>query len=1620
MITKICGDRQLHMIIKSRFTRRLLPSLPFKRSFTTTSLALAFVVLLFHASATAQAPIDYDIDDDGLIGITTLEQLNAVRFDLLDSDGIPTSDAPAYREAFPNALVGMGCPDICGGYELLNDLDFDDAADYASGTVNTDWTSGSGWEPIGRFGITLASVFNGNGHTIYNLHINRSADFQGLFGTVGKDALITNVGVTGSVNAGGYSRVGGLVSGIDKSAIESSYSAVAVEGGAYSGSLLGFMTDSAAVASSVRRSYVTGSVYAGADSGGLLGQDFHSQAQGTIEHTYATGYVDLTRTGSHARGGGLIGNLGNMALRYSYATGLIHPGSQSGGGLGGVVDATHVAINVYAAATAVYWDSETSAKTNALGRGALAGISAKTTAELQAPTTYTGIYADWDAADAAGDATDYWDFGAANQYPALKIDFNNDDIASWQEFGYQLREGPTVTTTDTSVPGTLSWRAPDTSHWDDPPPVTYNIYRDGILLSLAADAITETVDADGEVTYSYADASLLPDTVYTYHIAAVVNGGEPSRSSPFVRRPEAKNMPDALTVVDSNAAANTIAENATSGTAVTGIALQAREGGLPLTDGAGLTWTLIDNAGGLFAIATDTGVVTAAGALNYEMAMRHTITAQASTGAVAGALTLAITVENVAESLTVADDDPSANRIAENSIAGTAVTGIALQAREGDLLLTGGKDFLWMLIDNANGLFKIATDTGVVTAAGALNYETAMRHTITAQASTGAVVSALTLAITVENVAESLTVADDDPSANRIAENSAAGTAVTGIALQAREGDLLLTGGKDFLWMLIDNAGGLFKIATDTGVVTAAGALDYETTMRHTITAQASTGAVVSALTLAITVENAPESLMIADDDPSANRIAENAVANMPVTGIALEARDEAGVAVSAVTWSVASASSDLFVINPDSGEVTVAGALDYETSMSHTIEVRGEADGMLPGALSLTITVTDFDETIIPPTVTDADPAVNTIAENSTDTAVAGIMLAVMRGGAQLSDITWILTDDADDLFVIATDTGVIKTATDRAPDYEAAVRHDVTAVAIASDGSIVALDLTIDVRNVPESLTIADNDPSANRIAENSAVGAAVTGIDLQAREDELLLADGAGFMWELTDTAGGLFAIATDTGVVTVAGALDYESTPTHSITARAVAGAVVSDALALMIAVLDAPDALTIADSDSSANRIAENSAVGAAVTGIALQARDEDDNEASGVTWSVTSASGDLFVINPDSGEVTVAGALDYESAPTHDVTVRAAAGTVVSDDLALTIRVLNVPETLIVANSGSGAEIAEDARVGTEVPGIALTAREGGVRLVGGKDFLWDLSYNAGGLFAIDPDSGAVTVAGALNFETAQTHTIIARASTGTVSGAIGLTIVVTDVDDVPPPQQVAYTATIAEDATTGTAVAGVTLTAQVAGGAAVGSAVRWYLADSNNPDLFAISRATGIITLAASDRLDYETAPRHRVMITAAADGYESVTEPLMIRVTNVLESLAIADSDAMTNTVAENAAVGTTVTGITLTVRDEANRAVNGVIWSVASTSSDLFVINPDSGEVTVAGALDYEASSNHLVIARAAKDAVVSNDLKLTIEVLNDPNDDDGAGPFEPALRLRLRLFLEGPLR
>ena len=98
----------------------------------------------------------------------------------------------------------------------------------------------------------------------------------------------------------------------------------------------------------------------------------------------------------------------------------------------------------------------------------------------------------------------------------------------------------------------------------------------------------------------------------------------------------------------------------------------------------------------------------------------------------------------------------------------------------------------------------------------------------------------------------------------------------------------------------------------------------------------------------------------------------------------------------------------------------------------------------------------------------------------------------------------------------------------------------------------------------------------PDVVAIAENSVVGSSV-GITAYAED----LDAGDSVSYSLSDDAGGLFAIAAETGVVTLSGELDYEAATSHDITVLATSSDGSSSSKTFNISVTD-----DVSDNDTT--------------------------------------------------------------------------------------------------------------------------------------------------------------------------------------------------------------------------------------------------------------------------------------------------------------------------------------------------------------------------------------------------------------------------------------------------
>jgi len=223
----------------------------------------------------------------------------------------------------------------------------------ASETQMTDYNDGKGWLPIGIF----RGSYDGDGHTIDGLFIDRKEEYNTSFFLSLSGATIRNLGLT-NTNIKGYYFVGSLAGASSNSKINNCYSTGIIEGEQWAGGLIGDLKSN----SIVKNCNSSGTVLGDNRIGGLIGEVWNSHVinshsncevmgvnmlgglvglateESSIKDSYSKGFVK-----GEGRGvGGLLGRAQDqeqdkrLLIKNSHNTGNV-TGSQNSSRIGGLV-----------------------------------------------------------------------------------------------------------------------------------------------------------------------------------------------------------------------------------------------------------------------------------------------------------------------------------------------------------------------------------------------------------------------------------------------------------------------------------------------------------------------------------------------------------------------------------------------------------------------------------------------------------------------------------------------------------------------------------------------------------------------------------------------------------------------------------------------------------------------------------------------------------------------------------------------------------------------------------------------------------------------------------------------------------------------------------------------------------------------------------------------------------------------------------------------------------------------------------------------------------------------------------------------------------------------------------
>lgn len=1092
-----------------------------------------------------------------------------------------------------------------------------------------------------------------------------------------------------------------------------------------------------------------------------------------------------------------------------------------------------------------------------------------------------------------------------------------------------------------------------------------------------------------------------------------------------------------------------VAENSANGTVVGRITAHDPNAGdilsYSITGGTGV---------GIFSINSATGVITVidSASLDYETTASYTLDIRVQdngTPVMFDTETIVINLLDMPENTAPVINPAGPFSVAENAAVNTVVGTVSATDAEGNAVsysITGG---------NAAGIFAINSTTGAIRIANTanLNYETGNSYTLTIAATDngfGSLVGTRNVTINITDVNEA---PEFDPVTNILAANpgvvynAATGnfyrfvtTTANYATAQAAAAAALLNGTAGHLvtitsaaentfvrglintsvWMggsddVVEgewrwNAGGaesgqVFWLGTaggsaQNGLYTnwtpgtqpdnSGGAEDY---LHMLVNGHWNDAPGTNALAYVIEWEGADAMASISNGPYT---IAENSAAGTSVGFAHASDPDMGDVLTYSITGGTGSA---LFAINGATGEITLTGAVNYEVTNTYTLNLRVQDAGGLFDTVTVTINVSDVNET---PVLNPAGPF--SFDENTAIGTHVTTMTATDPDGGQTLTYS-IQSGNTGNMFAINATTGALTFA--GSPNYEHVNSYNlVIRVTDNGTGALFAQQTVSIGINPLNEAPVFDPVQSILALNPNLRYNATTgnfyqfvaTGVNLataRANAASLMVNGIGGHLATITSAAENAFVsslITTasawiDGSDAAVEGEWRWMSGPEAGEMFWLGAGSGSAqngfytnwnggepnnsggnedgiqmfangrwndiNVAASYSYVIEWEGADVLASIQNGPYAIDENSPAGTSV-GFAHSA---DPDAGDTRTYSITGGSGlGLFAIDAITGEITLTGAVNYEAASSYTLNLRVVDAGGLFDTTTVTININDINEVPVLGAAGPFS-FDENIAPGTVVTTMTATDQDGGQTLTYTIE-----SGNTGGMFAIDSATGEITFAGSPDFETVNSYSLVIRVTddgAGALFAERTVAITINDLNEVPvlaPAGPFSFN----ENVPAGTPVTTMSATDQDAG-----QTLTYTIRSGNTGGMFAINAATGEITFAGSP--NYENINAYSLVIRVTDNGTGSLFAEQTVDI-NITDINDAPDVIALSyNRVTENVPVGTLI-GLLSTVDQD---PLDTHTYSLVTNPNAKFMIV--GNELRTAAAIDYEVNQSFNVIIR-----------------------------------------------
>lgn len=634
-------------------------------------------------------------------------------------------------------------------------------------------------------------------------------------------------------------------------------------------------------------------------------------------------------------------------------------------------------------------------------------------------------------------------------------------------------------------------------------------------------------------------------------------------------------------------------------------------------------------------------------------------------------------------------------------------------------------------------------------------------------------------------------------------------------------------------------------------------------------------------------------------------------------------------------------------------GRLVVAAPLDREQRASHQLTLRAQTASGLTAAQDVTVHVMD-DNDCDP--IFDAPAYETTVAENDPAGCLV-VRLAAHDPDSAGRRVTYEFYEEADpaaDIFDIDPVSGAVTTlvALDReaVPFYNFTVR--------ARDEGLHSSSAWVYVRvlDVNDNPPIFDQARQQVQVAEDAVAGTVVSRLLLADADQELAPVH----YYVLAGDPGQQFAVRTS-GDVFVQRALDREAQPSYTLTVAATDGLHVATTR-LDVDVLDANDNPPVCLKSKYTELVSESIAVGTPV--LTVEAADADEGHNAQLDFYLSGPGSEDFVLDAGNGVLRTARLLDREQQDRYSLVahVRDVSRWEWQCNSSVELLVSDVNDNPPVFGQGAyRAVLPEDTPVGRLVAQAHATDRDLGANR--------RLSYSlvdGPPVFSVNAQSGLVRLERPLDREVCDRFNLTLQAQDHgqpPLATRVPLTVLVQDVNDSPPEftQQV-YAIAVSEAAPLGSPIdAGLRAVSRDAG---VNAQITYSLVAGNEQGHFSIEPSTGV--LRVSRLLDYEQVRGYQLAVEARDGGEPPLSARAWLNVTLLdANDNAPVFGGPYSASVREDASPGHPVLQVQASDADS-----SGELRYTLLQPGGPFALDPSTGQLSVADALDHETVSRYVL--------------------------------------------------